>query len=316
MSIDCGLVYRRVKSPRLFDRLNTMPTVYHYTSFETGCKIIENSELWFTHIDHLNDPKELILGAGIYLNVVKALKVSETDPNVLEYLNHIFLMLKYSLVKKNKPSHELLGEYVKDGLKVENIEAAEDYRNLADVYVFSFSKPKDNLKQWVQYSDKCTGLALGFHMNKMFDCTVEVKDVAYVDESEGISSAKAFLKYMCSAYQGLTADEREAFLLNSLNEILYRVISTKSKSWEDEGEVRAIKICLKKDNLGDVCFRPMKSKLVPYLKVRVPKVNIIDVKMGPSVDFYQNQHTFLDFLKQKGMIHTAVTKSNIHYSDT
>ena len=128
--------------------------LYHYTSASSLQGIIDNQEIWFTSMFHLNDPTELKLGWGI--------------------------------------ANEFLREYSEAGGEFPKI-LCDDFTRGFDgmvqmfgFFVASFSRNGDDLGQWRAYGDNGRGFAIGlaphiFHPTPP-TCEQKLNEKAYIAE--------------------------------------------------------------------------------------------------------------------------------------
>ena len=117
--------------------MNASPLLYHYTGGKALVSILDQGELWATHIQFLNDAKEFL----------QAIDIAE------ERLEE---MRKVSAFGNERQGQlELLQDELSK-LKVMN------QYGVIDVFVASFSSVADDLSQWRGYCSKGNGYCLGF----------------------------------------------------------------------------------------------------------------------------------------------------------
>jgi hypothetical protein len=111
------------------------PIIYHYTD-DIGLKgILQNGHLWLTDVFDLNDPSELKHGIGLSKAYFSELWGGEM---ILDEFSDTFAKI------------------VNDGIE-----------NIANFFVCSFSREKDDLGQWRAYADDGRGYAIGFNAHSL-----------------------------------------------------------------------------------------------------------------------------------------------------
>lgn len=114
--------------------------VYHYTDISGFISIMENRELWASHIAFMNDKSEYLHGKELFLKQLKG-KI----PSV--------------------PGRE--GEFLRQAARGLEDEMADGFFTASgkDVFSLSFSHARDSLEMWRGYG-KNSGIAIGFDHGK------------------------------------------------------------------------------------------------------------------------------------------------------
>ena len=117
--------------------------LYHYCSYEKFIKIIDSKCLWLTNLTNSNDEEEVIRTFEIIWEQIKTklLTVDYSIPNINEKINLLDTQMKTEIMMS------LHGNEAPFGV--------------------CFSDNRDLSHNWIEYGDKCEGIALGFS-NEIF----------------------------------------------------------------------------------------------------------------------------------------------------
>ena len=110
--------------------------VYHYTDMNGFISIIQNRELWLSHIRFMNDRKEYLDGRELCKEVINELTTNKHSMHE-EFLN---------IVLKNLENEISTGFFA---------------RSSKDVFSLSLSRSRDSLDMWRGYGQS-SGIAIGF----------------------------------------------------------------------------------------------------------------------------------------------------------
>ena len=118
--------------------------LYHYTSIKALAGIVKSQEIHISHFTGMNDTRELFFGLDVLHNV---------------------------LDKQNMLSNIIQEEI--------NAFQQKSIKILPEVYIFSMSKLKDNVLQWLAYGDNGQGIAIEFNplnlhkiINEFAECSI------------------------------------------------------------------------------------------------------------------------------------------------
>lgn len=239
--------------------------IYHYTTVEGIKGILENNEFWVTKSDFLNDRLEFKYSLDILEEVAK-LNIKNTN-------------IKEKFIKFVVDEFERINNDM-DGL-------------LSGEYVLSFSKIKDSMLLWAEYSD-FMGYCIEFEFNKL-----EMKEkislhgeVIYNKEKQIELVKEALEKTIEENFNEENNEVKNLFKENpsisdeSLKKLADYVavwISVygmffKKECFEGEEEYRFVFSALheksdeyQKSNVDDMYFRERNQVLIPYIKIKYNK---------------------------------------------
>mgnify|MGYP002624800879 CR=1 FL=1 len=238
-------------------------TFYHYTTIDALLNgiIRENTEigkevcLRATHIRFVNDQEEISRGAEL---ISKSKELSNPTKSLEEYLS----------------------------------ETMKLYENQ---FLISFTGEDDSLPMWNTYSNKSTGIAVGFDRIKSLSINDLVLKCWY-----DIQELAKEMKY----YKDSDKYELVALLL-----MRYMPQMLKNKAYEYEKEIRLI------GNFKDspLKFREKKGYIIPYKEVYFSKEQIKTIKLGPCLNQENAEFSLRQFLDSRGFEHVKIEKSKIPY---
>ena len=252
--------------------------LYHYTDARGLEGIISAQQIWFTHYQHLNDPSELEFGMSIAKKVLAEIGESY-GPKV-----KIFCDMTADLF------------------------SAEDMQRVLEFYVGSFSRERNDLRQWQVYAGNGRGFAIGLapHLfavepkkpgqkphESTYVATVHYGDVAgRMHHMPAIESAASII-----------ADtvERKAKLMRDINkgmpffvemaknliaaELVLNSLTLKHGAYEHEREVRLFIVDQIANLAPYISTRTRGSETVPFIKSNMPLQkpgSIAEIVVGPS----------------------------------
>ncbi len=254
--------------------------LYHYTDAAGLKGIIENQEIWFTSIFHLNDPSELRHG----------LKCA-----VYELRNRRGIAGQQG---------DTVTQWVCDD--VERFVTAPELISEFGFFVASFSRAPDDLGQWRAYGDDGRGFAIGFAPSLFaVDQTVSapnpgdnifVAPVTYGDQAtrqqqgEAITTALDYIKDAIKDPIKKDSDQIKRFIVHMRRELLvcliWNSIVTKHDAYSSEREVRLI-ILGRRCSFTRIETRTRKSELVPFIRSPIQRKiqrSISKIIIGPAAE--------------------------------
>lgn len=140
--------------------------VYHYTDTSGFISIMQNQELWASHISFMNDRFEFLHGKELFRNrlIQKISEVSEPEQQVL-----------------------------KNAVKSLDKEISDGFLSISgkDIFSISFSSERDSLEMWRGYGREC-GIAIGIDSSRCHStpgmCLIRKENYErLLDEYEGIA---------------------------------------------------------------------------------------------------------------------------------
>ncbi len=251
--------------------------LYHYTDARGLEGIIEAQQIWLTRYTHLNDPSEMEFGMGVAKETLAEVGAARG------------------------PKIKIFCDMVTDLLSHENI------RNTLGYYLGSFSRERDDLRQWQVYADNGRGFAIGF-APRLFGIedkpdrkpheNVFVAPVRYGDAAGRLLHLPAIED--ATRIVAETA-EREARLMTDINtglpfldemaknliatELLLNCLTIKHGAYEHEQEVRLFVVGETAKLAPHISTRPRGGGTVPFIKSDMPLQtpdSIAEIVVGPS----------------------------------
>ncbi len=250
--------------------------IYHYTDTNAFLGIMQNKEMWASHIKFMNDTSEGFVG-----------------------YNHLCKILKYS--KKDE-----FDESSKERLK----KAVETELSKMSVFVISFTSLQDDLNQWRGYADSPNGLNIGFNANKISNAILLPKNMDSIVEKINNYTFNNHLEKPFSVLLKCLYDETFQYYLvfdilkmikkNGNTEqafrkgahlFMYCAPFFKHSAFSDEKEWRLVIYCpenslnysLSNSNFqNQIFYRPGKSSIMPYVKVKIAELAINSITLAPS----------------------------------
>lgn len=259
------------------------PRLYHYTSGAGLKGIIENRELWATHIYYLNDHTEY---AGTFEMVKSLLPRRTIIRNLLPSLPH----LEKALTE--------LHPYERGRLPC--------------IFVTCFSEDRDDLSQWRGYTQPGGGYALGFDQARL-QARAEVAGYRLVKVEygqEGLAASELqlipLLEKFITEYPktGPDTPQRAQDAVASLR-LKIQEFAPYMKHWAFHGEREWRLISPPYDDITTKFeYRQGASFLVPYLKFDLgnPKFeDIPEVVIGPGPNSQLAQQAAMTLALQNGI---------------
>lgn len=270
------------------------PHLYHYTSGRGLKGIIENRELWATHIYYLNDHSEYV---GTF-DMVKS------------------LLPRRTVIRELLPSVPHLHKAVME------LHPWERGR-LPAIFVTCFSEKRDDLSQWRGYTKPGDGYALGFNKARLKaraeKAGYRLEQVQYGEE--GIPASEFplipllqdfFTEY---ARTGQDTAERAQDAVTSLRRQVQE-FAPYMKDWAFHGENEWRLISPPLDDLTSKFeFREGASFLVPYMKIDLADAgpeDIPEVVVGPGPNSELARQAAMTLALQNG-INLSTMKAQAPY---
>ncbi|WP_459177412.1 DUF2971 domain-containing protein [Ewingella americana] len=272
------------------------PELYHYTDQAGFIGIIENKELWATQIQYLNDSKEFNLAIDIAMDII------------------------------GKKLSDRLRRSVKD--VVEDIKKRVLKMDTLNICVCSFSEQSDLLSQWRGYSKGMAGYSIGFDSVKLENIATAnsflLRKCIY-DTDVHRAEIGAVLDRLIDKHK-MTADRIRTLPVSNRNYIvptpfvkdvkeelslIFPLI--KHHSFKEESEWRLITNGAIRFN--KLSFRPGKSNIVPYTKLKLDELNktlIKKVIVGHTPNKELAKLSTKDFLR-KERLNITVDESAIPF---
>lgn len=225
-------------------------SLFHYTDIAAVQSILTNGELWFTHMEFMNDKEELHSGAK---EIIRWLELTE-----LLGSGHVSKVMALDFAKASYLNHAEYG-YAERPL-----------------FSCSFSRAENSLSQWRAYG----GFAIELDRSALedeftlYDCVyseVEKKSAAKKLGSEVVSKLSAEI-----STDGAIGPDG----LAEYSRLVTEAAKFKNEHFSEEQEVRGV--FSEAMDSGSVSFRAKAGYLVPYVKKSFNKRAIRAIHIGPS----------------------------------
>ena len=316
--------------PNIMHELDLVNTkdIYHYTDINGFISIMENQELWASHIRFMNDYSEYLYGEKMFIKEIdkKMPEVSEEEKEILQR------------VKKS------LQNVVSEGILSHSKE---------DVFSLSFSQNENSLEMWRGYS-KNSGIAIGFDFSEYAENLRLVGTETY---EELLEKAGGKVEKICPEKEHVfftvkvcyDKEEKEALIKNILelglvyaenykekegdkdpiiptvgylSDLIFDFIPyLKQEGFRGEEEYRILYNHLSdEDKSKGIHYRGRKGIILPYIKCKMidkncrilEKLPIKKIIIGPGLNQDKVKESVEYFLKKKGQSY-LVEKSDIPY---
>ena len=253
--------------------------LYHYTDAGGLKGIVEDEELWFTSIFHLNDPSEHKFGLRCAISELKNACSQQDEPT------------------------RYFGERLEKSILSRDIEPVFGF------FVVSFSQDADDLGQWRAYGDNGRGFCVGLapklfqpeeKKNVAANEAVFVAKVSYGEQTakqrqrECIEKAVSIIRATLTrpeVQQIIEADDRQGhkfighMCIEVAAPILWNSLISKHRAYENEKEVRLVIPCSYGYSDLKVETRVRGGELIPFVRSPMPvraRGNIVKVMVGPA----------------------------------
>ena len=231
--------------------------IYHYTDLNATKSILENSKLWLTDYNFLNDKQEFNHGFNILIECLEEFDdfPDECSENFIHRFREAVKFIKqdnFSMLEKNK------------------------------IFVTSFSMAPDSLNQWRSYG------MFSVEFNETFFPELQEKEDLYyldchyiLDYHETKEYAEILIKEKILPVL-LQLSDRQHMILMDL-ELSYLIdiyaLSFKDGAFVDEQEMRLVVSCAPDED--SIQFRAKGNILIPYLELELSPLSINSVTIGP-----------------------------------
>jgi hypothetical protein len=229
--------------------------VYHYASIDAMMSILKSRSIWATSIVYLND-------------------LSEQE--------HFLKMILKHLNEDPQTSEDAANQAIS-----RELEQFKRHDFTARPFVTSFSRYDDSLPQWRSYCPHGNGVAIGFRVDCLKRATIKALpdnvsrgsevsfgEIEYIDPKSvgsigGIVDEKA--EVAMKRVHSYRSDLQSVFAPRIFKQELELLACfKKDHSFSNEGEFRLVVSDLR-GCLSAVEFRPVRSTLVPYAVIEIPR---------------------------------------------
>ena len=270
----------------------TKVVLYHYTTQEGLLGIIRSKTVWASNVHYLNDSKEF--------------------RHAIELANR----LAWSSANESKEDWRLeFRDRLKQGL---------EQISRIHIFVFSLSENGDQLSQWRGYCPAGAGYSLGFEIEKLRSISARqgfaLEPVVY-DPQEQEQLLGALIERLTRAHFSdkeihLSKEKIENAVNYFLSEFVRLAPKLKDQSFREEREWRLISGLVSVDD-PRLDFRPGKSGIIPYVKIRLEAADIDfpikEVVVGPTQDMELATGAVSTFMSSQKIKNWRVRCSQVPY---
>jgi hypothetical protein len=271
--------------------------LFHYTDAAGLLGIIQDSEIWATHVGFLNDTTELEAGERVVDEVADELQgEGHSDP-----LGRFFARFA---------SHHI-------DLSLSKV---------APVYVTSFSENGDLLSQWRAYGGGGSGFAIGLQQAHVMGTSNSNEQVAVTllrcqyDRAAFRETVKQTLRTLaeeCVRFgtsDSTPPNEIDRQVVQSMLIAVAKLVPQfKHSGFEEEAEWRMVVWPPPKARLEPVAFRNQRGRLVPYIRVKLGSGFVGKVIVGPSQIDQEKIKATKMLLQKHGYTEDLVVPSDVPF---
>jgi hypothetical protein len=260
--------------------------LYHYTSLESACKILETNKLRASRVYLLNDASEVEYGADI---------VSECLDSVSEIPEAVRMLFRRGL----------------DGAASEFIRKIRTF----PFHVFCLSRKLDSLSQWRAYGRSGGGVAIGFKKGHLHKISADGQPnhpfrITYKKEDQLTALLKPLAMVTDIGHRISPASTgQEQFWIQVFAELALFAFKFKNPAFSEEEEWRL----LWTNDTPSVQFRLSSDGkiLIPYIEAGFSHESVYEIVQGPLGRPEVGESSLREFLDAKNYSHVEVTASEI-----
>ena len=261
--------------------------IYHYTDEQGLTGIIQNKSIWATDIRFLNDSMEFHSGieslTKICNDMIKICKEKDDE-----------------IYKNAVDFYKVINTFIRNNLENRNI------------YITSFTKSEDNLRQWMSYCPKNSGYAIAINKEKILEIKDKVQCKNIVFRLEDVDYRKESIYKMLSLdslIKEITKNFNNTNKLASrlINNLLFHCCAIKNEEFHDENEERLV-IQSTTEKKQKVKFRSRSGVIIPYFEYPIELDYIEKVIIGPTTNMKLARLGLEEFL-EKNSINCLIEES-------
>lgn len=236
--------------------------LHHYTDVNGLTGIIQRQALWATDIGFLNDSQEMFAGIDLIRRRCGHLNTIETiDKRVQNAIREFYGQIP---------------EFVKNNLTKRNI------------YIISFSKASDNLRQWMSYCPKNAGYSIEFDSSKILVDELLEHEKKVVCRLEEVDYHEKRINEILTLKEILNSTDVAAGNLGKVfsvlaNELFFHCCAVKPKEFYDEQETRLV-IHSRLEKTHEVNFRTRAGIIIPHFEYPIEYSSIKEITIGPNIN--------------------------------
>lgn len=242
-----------------------MSLIYHHTTTDGIIGILENQAIWATDIKFLNDYDEFLIGLQEITTTTERNKHSRREESYASQIVDLYNSLEENL-RKN-----LLGR---------------------SVFIASFTKTRDNLRQWMSYGRPNSSYSIGFERSLLENMPLDPQqyrsdELAYkfgdVDyEMNSLISRSLNFEHITKL---LKKGAIEDIVRDIFNDAMFGCCLIKRKQFSDENEARMVLQTRKIDMpCAQSKFRNWGGVITPYINIPIPINAIKEIIIGPNIN--------------------------------
>lgn len=271
--------------------------LYHYTTLNPLRGILQDRNIWCSHVTSFNDPQELQYGKNMVLNRLNESLQKESNKKIIEFLKQLIMYFKV-------------------------------YEDHYDTFVACFCESNNLLSQWRGYSDYNGGYNVGFSFdselnyshdsNNLFGKShVILRKIIYKPEDQNeivnecitriIEGAKSAINNWLKNNIDIPQTWETQAAMQTVNILYDMVLSFKNPAFKEENEWRLIKVMH-----IDKKFKPeigeRKGVLIPYINTFIfrkendlIKFPLHSLKAGPMLETPRTEVSLRLLLKNIAM---------------
>lgn len=225
--------------------------LYHYTTLEGLNGIINNRNLWLSHINTFNDPLEIKYGQEIISHEITEKIKDHADQEIRTFLNSLLVHIK------------AFGDEL-----------------IHHPFVACFCEIDELLSQWRTYSDSGGGYSLGFKFSPNTKISSKLPEIeehrsailrkVIYEEKKQRKLINEYLSTIIKAANSIIKKDTNKDLkihvmaLESINIILDMLMTFKNPAFKEEREWRLIHVTREDFQPDNVEFRVAGNNFIPY----------------------------------------------------
>lgn len=241
----------------------TSELIYHHTTTEGLIGIVSTGNIWATDIEFLNDHAEFKAG--------------------LEELKRTCAQCSDDAPPELQPAYQVIEELIKENLIRRRL------------YISSFTKSRDDLRQWMSYGRPNASYCIAFDREALaHGCgsasnghSEQVYRLIDVDYSQAALKEHLRPDMLRSRIMKMSKDPSSdgAIFMPLFNDLMFGTCSIKNSAFKDEKETRLIFSTRQVDQTSEATmFRSAGGMVIPYIPVNIPTAAIKEIIIGPTVD--------------------------------
>ena len=265
--------------------------LYHYTTLKGFLGIINDGEIWATHIFYTNDQTEL--------NRSIKLLNDELEPRIDTLKNKYYDLGPKAIGPETNPDVLKMQDKLNFFEGIRNIISDVVNDNRIQFYVCSFTELDDSLSQWRGYCQDGNGISIGFDFTT-FKSRLNLRNCIY-DENLQKRMLKELVDWWFNRFNSINDKDSESDIMLQCIKSFFKVAPFfKHPKYEEEAEWRIViggeeEILREKIKIVDSAYT-----LKPYCCLKLDLLpQIKQIWIGPSPHISLNKLSVQQYLKSK-----------------